>query len=166
MAGTLKLNAQSTTVQATRQSSDLRVRRDNGNVSISGTLHQSAAPCAQYTSLRRSAADRCGSISSFEALQVCLRQHQGQACLDAFPNDAAKRSECIGCVSQASVDPRLRPAQAGSELHATNAPAPAPAPTCGCAKTGSRAALLITATLLIAVFAVLLYCACRHSGSR
>lgn len=69
--------------------------------------------CDQFRRLRRSAVNRCGGeVSSLEAMQLCLRRNQGQACAEEYPDDQVMRNMCIGCINQASADRRLNPSSA------------------------------------------------------
>ena len=152
------VNAES--VSTTQQSSDIKyeanvvVERKNGDLNITGRLNQSstAAGCAEFAPLRRSAVDRCGGeVTSLETMQLCLRRNQGQACMDAYPNDPVKRNACIGCISQAMVDPRLH----GSSAHCGG--------NCGCGSSTGHKWFFAIMMLIVLVFLVVR--ACQGSGS-
>lgn len=156
MSDAVEVKAESTTEQVNdfQYNANVVVRRTNGNLNITGTLNQSAADagCAAYAHLRRSAANRCGGItSSMEDVQLCLRRNQGKACADAFPDDAVRRNECYGCISQASVDPRLNQNLSPSGAHCG----------CGCARRSTRGHQWFFLIMILIVLAFLTVRLCQ-----
>lgn len=131
------------------------VERKDGNLNITGNLEQSSAgPCSDYLPLRRTAAGKCGGeVSSQEAMQTCLRRNQGQACMDAFPNDPLRRNECIACINLASADPRLH----GSRGHCGS--------SCGCSKRKSSAHswFFLSIIIILLIFVGWRACSCKDA---